>query len=73
MKKFGRILANDGLLYEPFGSGYEINSRFPGLRLSDDYAGVMDPNGGILRVDRCLKAFWVRSSSEIVESPPKFF
>ncbi|HZI30124.1 MAG TPA: N-methyl-L-tryptophan oxidase [Gemmatimonadaceae bacterium] len=36
--------------------GAELNERFPGFRLPDEYRAVFQPDGGFLEPERCIRA-----------------
>jgi sarcosine oxidase len=38
-------------------SGAELNGRFPGYRLPDEYRAVFQPDGGFLEPERCIRAY----------------
>jgi sarcosine oxidase len=37
-------------------SGAQLNARFPGYRLPDEYRAVFQPDGGFLEPERCIRA-----------------
>jgi sarcosine oxidase len=37
-------------------SGAELNARFPGYRVPDEYRAVFQPDGGFLEPERCIRA-----------------
>lgn len=35
----------------------EVNKRWPGISLSDDYVGCFEPTSGVLKCEECIKAY----------------
>lgn len=54
-------------------SGKEVNDRFPGWNLPEDYEACLDPDGGVLKVENVFRGFRQELESaggRIVENTP---
>jgi glycine/D-amino acid oxidase-like deaminating enzyme len=51
-------MSHHGLKFESLTPS-QLKQRYPTLAYADNYGGVLDPKGGILRADRALAAFQV--------------
>lgn len=40
-------------------SASEIRNKYPQLKYGNDWVGLFDPEGGILRAEKCLASFQV--------------
>ena len=51
-------LEKQKLSYQIF-KGREINQRFPGLNFNEEFTAMYEPNGMVLKADKCLRVLKV--------------